>query len=279
MNTEQTKLASSLILSFTFLLLGASFILGANVNAIGRIVDFYQVNSLLSVELAATLIGLSIVTAGLLVSFSLFSNTARPYAIILLALVSAVPLLSLLSESRWMTQLGGFPVIGSGQGIIKYFALMPVLMFLFFKEQISSRVHVWFNFAAVASVLIWIGSMKFYAFEAKGIEPLVANSPLMSWMYQVWDLQTVSNIIGVYDLFAVIVLAAGIAMRHQLLLIIGFATAAAVFVTTQTFIFTTGGGVSSETLLTGLSQFVIKDLWYVINLLIIAHFTLPQQQN
>ena len=135
MNTEQTKLASSLILSFTFLLLGASFILGANANAIGRIVDFYQVNSLLSVELAATLIGLSIVTAGLLVSFSLFSNTARPYAIILLALVSVVPLLSLLSESRWMTQLGGFPVIGSGQGIIKYFALMPVLMFLFFKTR------------------------------------------------------------------------------------------------------------------------------------------------
>jgi uncharacterized membrane protein YkgB len=29
----------------------------------------------------------------------------------------------------------------------------------------------------------WIGLLKFTSFEAHGIEPLVANSPLTSWMY------------------------------------------------------------------------------------------------
>jgi reactive chlorine resistance protein C len=31
----------------------------------------------------------------------------------------------------------------------------------------------------LAIVLLWIGGMKFTAYEAEGIKPLVANSPLM----------------------------------------------------------------------------------------------------
>ena len=38
------------------------------------------------------------------------------------AFVTAISLLTLLSPTRWMADLGGFPIIGSGQGIIKYFA-------------------------------------------------------------------------------------------------------------------------------------------------------------
>ena len=34
-------------------------------------------------------------------------------------------------------------------------------------------------------VLLWIGGMKFTAYEAEGIQPLVANSPLMGWVYGV----------------------------------------------------------------------------------------------
>jgi uncharacterized membrane protein YkgB len=32
-------------------------------------------------------------------------------------------------------------------------------------------------------VLVWIGAMKFTAYEAGAIQPLVANSPLISWLY------------------------------------------------------------------------------------------------
>jgi uncharacterized membrane protein YkgB len=37
---------------------------------------------------------------------------------------------------------------------------------------------------AIALVLIWIGSLKFYKYEADGIVPFVANSPLMSFFYK-----------------------------------------------------------------------------------------------
>jgi reactive chlorine resistance protein C len=32
-------------------------------------------------------------------------------------------------------------------------------------------------------VVAWIGFMKFTAYEAEGIRPFVANSPLLSWVY------------------------------------------------------------------------------------------------
>ena len=32
-------------------------------------------------------------------------------------------------------------------------------------------------------ILVWIGALKFAAYEAEGIEPLVSNSPLISWGY------------------------------------------------------------------------------------------------
>ena len=51
-------------------------------------------------------------------------------------------------------------------------------------------------------VLGWIGAMKFTAYEAAGIRTLVETSPLMSWMYKVFSLQTTSNIIGVAEITA-----------------------------------------------------------------------------
>ncbi len=46
-------------------------------------------------------------------------------------------------------------------------------------------------------VLAWIGAMKFTAYEANGIQPLVANSPMMSWVYQLLSIQAFSNGLGV----------------------------------------------------------------------------------
>src|SRR5207302_10631116 len=34
-------------------------------------------------------------------------------------------------------------------------------------------------------VIGWIGLMKFTEYEAKGIQPLVAHSPLMGWLYNI----------------------------------------------------------------------------------------------
>src|SRR5271166_5704348 len=44
-------------------------------------------------------------------------------------------------------------------------------------------------------VLLWIGGMKFTAYEAQGIKGLVENSPLLSWAYAVLSVQGFSNLI------------------------------------------------------------------------------------
>jgi uncharacterized membrane protein YkgB len=45
-------------------------------------------------------------------------------------------------------------------------------------------------------VIGWIGVMKFTEYEAKGIQPLVAHSPLMGWMYGLSDTTCVFTCTG-----------------------------------------------------------------------------------
>ena len=46
-------------------------------------------------------------------------------------------------------------------------------------EDVGKAIVRW----GVVLVLAWIGGMKFTAYEAMGIQPLVALSPLLSWVY------------------------------------------------------------------------------------------------
>ena len=86
--------------------------------------------------------------------------------------------------------------------------------------------------------------MKFTELEAKGIEDLVASSPLMSWMYQLWDVQTTSNLIGIYDLIAVVLLV--LSLINRVFLWPAVLMAGAVFITTQTFFSNLGCSVFSR---------------------------------
>ena len=42
----------------------------------------------------------------------------------------------------------------------------------------------------------WIAAMKVTEYEAKGIEPLIAHSPLLSWGYSIWTVHHFTEIIG-----------------------------------------------------------------------------------
>ncbi|RAJ33357.1 DUF417 family protein [Pedobacter cryoconitis] len=53
---------------------------------------------------------------------------------------------------------------------------------------------------ATIVVLVWIGILKFTPSEAKGIQPLVENSWLMSWLYKVVSIQTGSILIGIFEI-------------------------------------------------------------------------------
>src|SRR5215831_14371619 len=49
-------------------------------------------------------------------------------------------------------------------------------------------------------ILALIGVLKFTPAEADGIQPLVAHSPFLSWMYLLLGKQGVSNVIGTIEL-------------------------------------------------------------------------------
>src|SRR5436305_1190428 len=52
----------------------------------------------------------------------------------------------------------------------------------------------------LAIVLLWIGGMKFTAYEAEGIKPLVANSPLMGSVYRVMSVGGFSSLLGMVEI-------------------------------------------------------------------------------
>jgi reactive chlorine resistance protein C len=52
------------------------------------------------------------------------------------------------------------------------------------------------------------GTFKFTMEEAKAIEPLVANSPLFSWLHAALGMQGISNVIGVAEIVIAVLIAA-----------------------------------------------------------------------
>jgi len=276
MNLKLTNNVVAFLLTISFLLLGLSFALGAGQNLLSATFSFYQIDSLISVSALALLSSSFMIALGfatLLAHFQLMKPTA---ALLLASVISLIPLLTLLASNRWMAQLGGFPIIGSGQGIIKYFAVVPLYLFLFYKDKLTDKQHVLLNFIPVAMVLLWIGGMKFYEFEAKGIVSLVETSPFMSWLYTLFSVQGASNVIGGFDVLFAVLLGAGIFLNNKKLIIVSGLACLSVFLMTQTFLFTATGAFSAATLLDGLGLFVIKDLWYIANLAVIAHLMLFQ---
>src|SRR5260370_4437989 len=59
----------------------------------------------------------------------------------------------------------------------------------------------------LALVIGWIGMMKFTGYEAQGIEPLVAHSPLLGWMYRVWTVRQFAAGVRIVEISLAIFLA------------------------------------------------------------------------
>jgi len=115
----------------------------------------------------------------------------------------------------------------------------------------------------LVAVLAWIGGMKFTAYEAAAIQPLVANSPLLGWTYSLFDVQAVSILIGIAEIsIAVLIAIHPISAR---LGAIGSALAIPMFLTTLSFMLSTpptweatAGGFPALSVVPG--QFLLKDL-------------------
>jgi reactive chlorine resistance protein C len=109
-------------------------------------------------------------------------------------------------------------------------------------------------------VLGWIGAMKFTAYEAAGIKTLIETSPFMSWMYRVLSLQAASNVIGVTELTAAVLIA--IRPISARLSAVGSVLAVCTFLTTLTFLFSLPGwekSLGGFPALSGSGGFLLKD--------------------
>ena len=111
-------------------------------------------------------------------------------------------------------------------------------------------------------VIGWIGALKFANFEAHQIQPLVANSPFMGWLYTIFPVNAFSALLGVFEVTAAVLLALKPVVPK--LSIAGSLLSIVLFLFTISFLFTTpgvgepaGGGFPALSL-TG--EFLLKDL-------------------
>ncbi len=91
----------------------------------------------------------------------------------------------------------------------------------------------------LVAVLLWVGMLKFTAYEAEGIQPFVANSPLFSWAYGVMSVQAFAMALGVIEITLGILIA--LWRVAPKLSAYGSIAAAIMFLTTLTFALTTPG--------------------------------------
>ncbi|HXG84976.1 MAG TPA: DUF417 family protein [Pyrinomonadaceae bacterium] len=114
----------------------------------------------------------------------------------------------------------------------------------------------------LAVILLWVGALKFTAYEAEGIQGLIANSPFMSWMYSVMSVQAASMLIGTVEIIAGLMIAAR--PFAPKISAIGSIMAIGIFLVTLHFLLTTPGvwqpgyGFPFPSPMPG--QFIAKDL-------------------
>lgn len=114
----------------------------------------------------------------------------------------------------------------------------------------------------LALVIAWIGALKFSAYEAQGIQPLVANSPLMSWLYDIFSVNTFSALLGILEIGTAVLLAVKPWLPRASAA--GSVLAIGLFLATLSFLFTTPGAGETAAggfpLLSSTGQFLVKDV-------------------
>lgn len=110
-------------------------------------------------------------------------------------------------------------------------------------------------------VLVWIGAMKFTAYEAEGISGFVSNSPLMAWAYDFMSHRQFSIVLGIVELTIAVLIAMPKRSNPAL---IGAGAAVGMFLITLSFMITTpgvfeptAGGFPALSAIPG--QFLVKD--------------------
>jgi uncharacterized membrane protein YkgB len=109
-------------------------------------------------------------------------------------------------------------------------------------------------------VLAWIGTLKYFPYEAAAIQPLIAHSPLLSWLYGIFNVHTLGYALGSAEIAAAVLIA--LRPLWPRVSAAGSVFAVLIFCSTISFLFTTPGVFTGGFgLLSGLpGQFLIKDI-------------------
>jgi reactive chlorine resistance protein C len=113
-------------------------------------------------------------------------------------------------------------------------------------------------------VIGWIGAMKFTAYEAAGIQPLVASSPLMRCLYHYVSGQAVAHVLGSVEVAIAVMIALLPVSAHPAAL--GSGLAVLMFLTTLSFFVTLPGWeptLGGFPALSGAGGFLLKDLVFL----------------
>ena len=127
-------------------------------------------------------------------------------------------------------------------------------------EDVGKAIVRW----GVVLVLAWIGGMKFTAYEAMGIQPLVAHSPLLSWVYDFLSIRAFSTMLGFLEIGTAVLIA--LRSVSPKVSAVGSILAIGLFTTTLSFLFSTPGwepslGFPALSAMPG--QFLVKDVVYL----------------
>jgi reactive chlorine resistance protein C len=105
-------------------------------------------------------------------------------------------------------------------------------------------------------VLAWIG-VGHNAHPAT-IQPLIAHSPLLSWLYGIFNLHTLGYALGSAEILAAVLIA--LRLLWPRVSAVGSVFAVLVFCSTISFLFTTPGVTTGGPVLSMLGEFLIKDV-------------------
>ncbi|MGA9521926.1 MAG: DUF417 family protein [Myxococcaceae bacterium] len=114
--------------------------------------------------------------------------------------------------------------------------------------------------SALIAVIVSIGMAKAWPAEAQAIQPLVSNSPLLSWVYEIFSVRTFALLLGIVEL--TIAFLIGVRSWSPRAALVGSAGGIVMFLTTLSFLFTTPGvwDPSGPPVFSAAGGFLFKDL-------------------
>ncbi|MGQ0641767.1 MAG: DUF417 family protein [Gemmatimonadaceae bacterium] len=209
------------------------------------------------------------------------SSSWRMWGALAAALFWGAGLLLLFGPAAWVhdAPYDGFPVIGSGQTLLKHVGIASLGLGVFARLRgwsVGRRAALYGLWLGQLLVLIWIGLMKFTRIEALGIEPLMRSHPLFAWLYGPLDVQSVAIAIAGIELTTAGLIALWPwrpeVARWGLLLVAGL------YVITNSFLITLPGWQAGFgfPFVGGTGQFLLKDLLLLAGALILLTTRLPR---